>query len=266
MSKRLILFNSIQNLVLKFNQIKKRKALVSMTLSLTNNKTHSCDFKMIQTYYWGSDSYLSNINENHMFFTLSYVPPYEKLDLGKLQIAEREQNIFSEPITIIINLSEWLGHEKEEYFTISTKFFFDMRSKWKYIFTINSKDVDAIKDMFIIFRSYKMFGTLELDQNWETLESLKKHIAKDFDWSLESASLFAKLLHSPDFDSYKTDLFIDTVSEEIRTTQGCSKITIDEFEAYLKFKNGIVSLLCEENISKFDFIKGVTKNYDTKSI
>lgn len=238
----------------------------SMTLSLTNNKTPSSDFKMIQTYYWGSDSYLSDIIENHMFFTLSYVPPYEKLDLGKLQIAEREQNIYGEPITIIINLSEWLGHEKEDYFIISTKFFYDMRSRWKYIFTINSKNADAIKDMFIIFRSYKMFGSLELDVNWETQESLKKHINKDFDWSLESASLFAKILFSPDFDNYKTDLFIETVSEEIRRTQGCGKITTDEFESYLKFENGIVSLLCEENISKFDFIKGVTNNYDTKSI
>lgn len=239
---------------------------MSMTLSLTNNKTHSCDFKMIQTYYWGSDSYLSDINENHMFFTLPYVPPYEKLDLGKLQIAEREENIFSEPITLIINLTEWIGHEKEDYFTISTKFFFDMRSKWKYIFTINSKDVDAIKAIFILFRSYKMFGTLELDQNWKTPESLKEHLVNDFNWSLDSASLFAKLLHSPNLDGYKTDVFIDTVSEEIRTTQNCRKITADDFEAYLEFKNGIVSLIYKGNISKFDFIKGVIKNYDTKSI
>lgn len=237
-----------------------------MTSSLTNNKTPSYDFKMIQTCYWGSDSYLSNLNENHMFFTLPYVPPYEKLNLGKLQIAEREQNIFGEPITIIINLSEWIGHEKEDYFIISTKFFFDMRHKWKYIFTINSKDACAIKDMFILFRSYKMFGTLELDKNWETAESLEEHIAKDFNWSSGSASLLAKILFSPDFDNNKTDLFIETVSEEIRRTQGCSKITTDEFESYLNFENGIVSLLCEENISKFDFIKGVTNNYDTKSI
>lgn len=231
-----------------------------------NNKTTSYDFKMMQTYYWGSDSYLSSIKENHMFFTLPYVAPYEKLDLGKLQIAERKQNIFGEPITIIINLSEWLGHEKEDYFIISTKFFYDMSSRWKYIFTINSKDVDAINDMYILFRSYKMFGTLELDQNWKTLESLKEHITKDFNWSSESASLFAKLLNSPNFECYKTDVFIDTVSEEIRTTQNCKKITLDEFETYLKYKNGIVNLLYKEDISNWDFIKGVRKNYDTKSI
>lgn len=233
---------------------------------LMNNKTTSYDFKMMQTYYWGSDSYLSSIKENHMFFTLPYVAPYEKLDLGKLQIAERKQNIFGEPITIIINLSEWLGHEKEDYFIISTKFFYDMSSRWKYIFTINSKDVDAINDMYILFRSYKMFGTLELDQNWKTLESSKEHITKDFNWSSECASLFAKLLNSPNFECYKTDVFIDTVSEEIRTTQNCKKITLDEFETYLKYKNGIVNLLYKEDISNWDFIKGVRKNYDTKSI
>ncbi len=236
-----------------------------MTYSLINNK-NLYDFTLIQTYYWGNDSYLSNIKENHMFYTLPYVPPYEKLDLGKLQIAEREENIFSEPITIIINLSEWLGHEKEDYFIISTKFLFDMRSKWKYIFTVNSKDVVAIKNIFIALRSYKLFGTLELDENWKTHETLKEHIIKDFNWSSDSASLFAKFLLSSDFDNYKTDMFIDTVSDEIRAMQNCKEISTDKLETYLHSKNGIINLLCNEEIINFDFTKGVVMSYGTKSI
>ncbi len=223
-----------------------------MTHLLIKNK-NSYDFKMIQTYYWGSDSYLSKIKENHMFFTLPYVQPYEKLDLGKLQIAEREENIFGEPITIIINLSEWIGHEKEEYFIISAKFLFDMRSKWTYIFTVNSNDVNAIKDMFVVLRSYNLFGTLELDENWKTPEALKEHIAKDFNWTPDSASLLTKFLLSSDFDNCKTDMFIDTVSNEIRAMQKCKEVTTDELEAYLKNKNGIVNLLCNEQNTKFNF-------------
>lgn len=84
-------------------------------------------------------------------FELRYVPPFEKSfhELKRLQgtaavVAGRRDEFMG---YIIIDLSGYLTHEKEDYFEIALLFLADMSDHWKYIFVIDDTNTKAAKDL-----------------------------------------------------------------------------------------------------------------------
>lgn len=77
-------------------------------------------------------------------FELRYVAPFDKSfrELKRLQgetaaVAGRRDEFKG---YIIINLSEYLSHENEKYFTITIQFLADMSDTWKYILLVDSSN------------------------------------------------------------------------------------------------------------------------------
>ena len=80
-------------------------------------------------------------------FILRYVPPYEKdfTELKKIQVkASLTARMFHEYHGyMIIDLSEYITHEKERYLDIALKYLRDMADCWAYIFIINTEPESA---------------------------------------------------------------------------------------------------------------------------
>ena len=68
-----------------------------------------------------------------VFFRLNYVPPYEKfqgLRMLLLRVKEAKGLRAEFRGVVAIDVTEWLGHEREEFFTVILKYLYDHRSSW----------------------------------------------------------------------------------------------------------------------------------------
>lgn len=76
-----------------------------------------------------------------VYFKLPYVPPYEKFELLRQLILKVRQNTglradFHGVVAIEVN--EWLGHEKEEYFTVLLKYLYDHAHIWNTVMVLKN--------------------------------------------------------------------------------------------------------------------------------
>lgn len=82
-------------------------------------------------------------------FELRYIPPYERdfRELKRLQGTAAQNAGYREGFCgyIIIDVNEYLEHEKDRYFDISLKFLYDLGDTWRYIFLINNKNRRAAR-------------------------------------------------------------------------------------------------------------------------
>lgn len=70
-----------------------------------------------------------------LHFKAHYVPPYEDLGLIKrFQLAERRLFPMGESACAVVDVTEWVGREREEYFDVFAKFLHDNR-RHRYVFT-----------------------------------------------------------------------------------------------------------------------------------
>jgi len=81
--------------------------------------------------------------------------PYDNFDgIRNIQLAVRKHDLFeTPPVIVAVDLSEWLGHEQDEYFISTIRFCCD-HSNWKYIFTIRGEFGRRAKDMYQLISSY----------------------------------------------------------------------------------------------------------------
>lgn len=84
-------------------------------------------------------------------FDLRYVPPFDKSfpELMRLQGVAAENVRFKDSYRgyIILDVSEFLKHEKEPYFQRTIRFLHDENDGWRYIFIIDKTNEKAARDM-----------------------------------------------------------------------------------------------------------------------
>lgn len=103
---------------------------------------------------------------------------------------------------VMIDISEWLNHESENYFSILLKFLYDKNACWKYVFTINSDDKRKkermLHEIIKIFRcaviDYEMRGGFIAKEMIERVSSregitLDKRAAAELIWCCEENNL-----------------------------------------------------------------------------
>ena len=61
-----------------------------------------------------------------------------------------------------LDLTDWFGHEQEEYLKITFKFLHDHRQMWKILFTVGDADVSKIQRMMITAAPYLRLDCREL--------------------------------------------------------------------------------------------------------
>lgn len=92
-------------------------------------------------------------------YEMKYVPPFERNfdHLKKIQVdTSRAAPLFYEYNGyMIIDLTKYIGHETEDYFDTSLKFFSDMTDYWAYVFVINKEKlfcrtmIEKIANLFV---------------------------------------------------------------------------------------------------------------------
>lgn len=206
------------------------------------------DFTMLVNFSTGSDSAVLSAVEKPVLCKLSYCPPYEAFTgLKKIQLAVRRKDIFErKQITLSIDISEWIGHEDEEYFTSFLRFLYDHRNGWKYIFVVNCERTVDVRDVYLAVRYY-LRGRLVMDNKWHDAEKMKSYLHQVMRFDRPSAALFADFVLSEVPKKCHTDEFIRVVSEEIKTASGHPIISTKDFRDYVKDPVSMVALMLPSN-------------------
>lgn len=219
------------------------------------------NFVLVQTGFWGNDTPIYSMTKRDiLFFKLRYVPPYEDLKkmLSELQIKERKKNTFGDNITLALDITEWVGKEDDEYFSVIVKFLSDMSSRWNYIFTVNMTRAECIHPMFRFLRQY-MQGDEIKDSVWENKISLEEFLMTSLNYSRSAASFLSDLVLHPKMEKYRLNDILELITDEIMsvTVNINRPISSEDIKKYLKSRNNIIHLMLGDDDSKI--IREITK-------
>lgn len=209
------------------------------------------DFVLIVTEGNADDSLIREYSEDPVMYKLPYVPPYGEFDLKGIQLAVRSKDIFQQStVDLMIDLTDWSGHEKEEYFVTTLKFLYDHKDVWKYVFVMNEKSQNKARNMFIASRMY-MQGDLVFQEKWNDEITLAQYIRKKYSLRKDVADAFAKLMYQGEFNEYQCDLFIGKAIEEISDSCENTDITIEAFKKYTTGDSSIFSIIDPDTVKAF---------------
>lgn len=120
-------------------------------------------------------------------YKLEYTPPYEKFT-GITDFERMTQyRPFRDPIqknaVAIIDLSEWVGHEKEQNLEIFYKFLHDYDwsfYRYEYIFTVGKADRTQIKELYTLADEYLYEGEIKEDRTMISQKEMAKYLRAQF--------------------------------------------------------------------------------------
>lgn len=121
-----------------------------------------------------------------VFYKLSYTPPYKEfLGIRQFQLEGRYrpfEDRTQEFKYAAIDLSEWEGHETEEYLELFMKFVHDYTDyfDFKYIFVTGCTEQKHIKSIFQLANRYLEDGEVLLDRTFVDEKALASYISKRY--------------------------------------------------------------------------------------
>ena len=146
-------------------------------------------------------AYISNRNPDRtvLSFKLPYTPPYEMFrGIRSYQYATRYRPFQSEPhrrCAMILDLSEWLGHENEDYLRVFFKFLHDETGFYdkEYILTAGEADERAIRGLRLLAAEYLPGGQILRDKTLCDPDALREHLEAHYPLESDAADYLARL-------------------------------------------------------------------------
>lgn len=177
-------------------------------------------------------------------YRLEYTPPYR--NFTGISYFERmtQYHPFDDPIqkkaVAIIDLSEWIGHEKEQYLEIFCKFLHDYDwsfYRYEYVFTVGKVGRIKIKALYALVDEYLCEGEIEEDRTLIDEKKMSQYLSARF---AVDRTLAARLSHILVSDKIKGFSQLNTV--------------IEDFVGRMRRREG--SVLSEKRVERmFDHLK-----------
>lgn len=157
-----------------------------------------------------------------VYFKLPYVPPCEPFkELRRLILRIRENTGLRANFkgVVAIEVTEWVGHEKEDYFTVVLKYLYDHRKFWNIAAVLNGCSENQTA-RFLAECSRYITPQLFPIRVFSDMETLNHLICRIFDRygrpiSPKGAELAAAALMRPELKNARSLTLILRVAEEI---------------------------------------------------
>lgn len=155
---------------------------------------------------------------------MSYTPIFEPL---KALYQFQEKLISTNACTrarlvIVLDISEWIGHNNEPYFDIIMKYFMDHK-QWQLMYVVYDtahRLESAVKQCFLQLQlHFCCHGELLLEPVLNA-DQIRNHLVLHHQMTETDASLLTEIIVHPSFDRYRTIEGLDRVVEDIHEKVG----------------------------------------------
>lgn len=186
-----------------------------------------------------------------VYFKMPYVQPCENFrELRKLILRIRENTGLRADYRgiVAIEATEWIGHEREEYFTIVLKFLFDHRDIWRSAMILNDCRQQQLQRFVSACARYVMPKLIDLPL-FRDGDALRGLIRAEFqkhstNISLPAAGLLAEAMAKPELKEVRSLAFLErTVREIISCNDFRPQVTKTRIENYLLEPDTTLTLL-----------------------
>ena len=189
-------------------------------------------------------------------FTPQYTPPYENfLVLRRCQLAVRAHSESAVPEAMLVDLSDWLPHLAEEYFTVMVKYFAD--HPMRYVFAVRTTNRREALPLLAVLCRY-MPGNVVKDETFLSADSLSGYLLRHSEkLTPAAAQMLARLLLDPESEelrSYRTISLLLSQLPDIYPAK--SSVTPQKLEQLRRDPGSVFSALFPDTL-----IKG-KKGYD----
>lgn len=191
----------------------------------------------------GGDDFIS--------YKLQYVPPYADFDGIKAFQIESRYKPFEHSNKAFkyaaIDVSEWVGHEQEEYIQCFFKFLHDYDGffDFKYIFTIGK--LKDWKSMYLLAGKYLEKGEVICDRTLVDTKYMSAYISDEYKVSSRASSILAELFIEEEINSYAE---IETIMNDIRRHSGREKIDIKDIHSVAQNKHSKIYYMYGNEFNK----------------
>ena len=170
-------------------------------------------------------------DEQLIFYKLDYCLPFTDpknfRGIRDLQLKVHRENVFSRKCRILIDVSDWLGHEQEDLFMTTLKYLHDHLDTWRYVFTARSKDKEGIRHMYLIMRC-TMKGVLRADPRCADRHCLGRYLEDNWQFDAEAAALTASILWSSGSMHVLSDTLIRSIISDLRAAKRNHETLLNE--------------------------------------
>lgn len=179
--------------------------------------------------------------ESCVYFKLPYIPPCDPFkELRRLILRIRENTGLRANFhgVIAIEVTEWIGHEREEYFTVLLKYLYDHRTFWRIATVLNGCTPNQINRYLSCCSKYitpRLF-TINVFGDHDTLCSLiqNEFTKQNRRITQEATDLLATALARQELQGARSLTLIErTVEEESYMCEYNHVATIDTIREYL---------------------------------
>jgi|GEM_PF-1359438 len=187
-------------------------------------------------------------SDHPIYYKSRYTPPFEQFtELRSLILLVKDLDDINADNVVAIDLSEWVGHEQEEYFTVMLKFLHDQRDHWKYIFTVGSCSRREVTKLYIKMKSY-LTGHIVEDRTFQECSGLEDYLVRGHHMQRSAASAFARLFLSRDLRAEKSYEIMEGILNELESFSRGRRIGMPALRDYLSSEDSLMCLLLGKTV------------------
>lgn len=205
---------------------------------------------------------LSQLTSNtvSLYFRLPYTPPYEQYNgLRKLLLQIRKKSNSEIPETLVIDLTEWLEHDKDEFFDITVKFLYDHKDIYNYIFVIRNCDQRKYNALFVKIRTF-MPGNITKDLTFTDEQHLEKYISCSCKIDSKALKLLSAIIMHDSADQLRSYTVIDNLTDELEHTSGNGMISVLSIKKALSDPNTLLGAMLGNDYTLTKIISSTRKD------
>ncbi len=151
---------------------------------------------------------LVGLNDSYMFYKLAYTPPYQNFSgIREFQVKSRFrpfEDATKQKKYAVVDLAEWIGHEREEYLEVFMKFLHDYSDyfRFEYIFTVGSADRNQIKELLLLASTYLEDAQVLEDLTMVDVKKMAKYLQVNYMVDRTCAARLAEIFVKNRIDGY----------------------------------------------------------------
>ncbi len=203
------------------------------------------NFVMLITGIADNDRLVKRVTgeERPIYYKSRYVPPCETFnELRLMLLLVKSMADINGENTIAIDLSEWIGHEQDEYLTVMLKYLHDQRDHWRYIFTVADHSRSEAAKLYIRLKTY-MTGSIVEDKTFMSMPGLEEYLVSEKKLGREVAAELAGRFFSREFKGSRSYEILDGVLAELKALSTGRTVTFRALRDYLSREDSLMCLL-----------------------